>query len=335
MENKVLHRFIIILLSAVWSLSLWASTPVSGVLTATKSCAAYVSKNKRTNPDRIQLEIDKTYSVFEVNRVLNPNWYRIRVEDAKPQERWVEKLCGTSNVQVGDSIIPGRRGQCQTAGLEDSYKLALSWQPAFCEDHRDKPECRVTNPKTYQARNFTLHGFWPNKISCGKNYSFCGEARNKPGDFCDYPALSLVTEVRNELEQVMPSAKAGSCLQRHEWHKHGTCQTKWSIDEYHEISVDLTHQFNKSGVAYFISRNIGNKVTEADFFKKIDCAFGDNAHKRLQIKCENGNLVDIYVNLPLDIKKNENLGDMIRRAGADFRSSCNGSFRIDPIGFVN
>jgi len=295
MGNKVFFRIVIILLSMVWSMSLWARTPATGKLTATKVCETYVSKNKLTNPDHTQLEINKTYTVFEINRPVSPSWYRIRVQDASPPERWVAKDGGSTDVQIVGYEGPDSKEQCQTAGIEDGYKLAISWQSAFCETHRDKPECRVTDHKTYQARNFTLHGFWPNKKACGMHYGFCGEVKNKPSYFCDYPALSLITHVRDELEQVMPSAKAGSCLQRHEWHKHGTCQTKWSIDEYYEISIDLTRQFNESGIAYFISRNIGKQVNEANFFNKIDSALGDNAHKRFQLNCKNGNLVDIYM----------------------------------------
>lgn len=334
MKNHITVRFGIIIL-LLFSVGCWASTAATGTMTASHECAAFVSKNKRTNPDHVQLEIGKSYPVFEANQPVDPSWFRVRVQNANPAERWVSKDCGTSNVQIGGRENPVNSGQCQTAGLEDSYKLALSWQPAFCETHRDKPECRVKDGKAYQASNFTLHGLWPNKKSCGTHYGFCGEVRSKPGDFCDYPALSLITDVRNELEQVMPSAKAGSCLQRHEWHKHGTCQTKWSIDDYHEMTINLVRQFNESGVAYFISRNIGKQVSEADFFKKIDSTLGDNAHKRIQLNCKSGNLVDIYVNLPLDIKKGETLGAVVQRAGADFKSTCNGSFKVDPMGFVN
>ncbi|MFV1984823.1 MAG: ribonuclease T [Thiohalomonadales bacterium] len=318
----------------LFSVPSFASTVATGTFTATKTCQAYVSKSKRSNPDKTQLKIKKKYTIFEANRVVNPEWYRIRVQDANPVERWVLKACGAVNITGGGNTpVDGKK--CQTAGLEDSYKLALSWQPAFCETHRDKPECSITSVKTYQARNFTLHGLWPNKKSCGTGYGFCGEVKSKPGDFCDYPILSLITEVRNELELVMPSAKSGSCLQRHQWYKHGTCQTKWSIDGYNTIAIDLARQFNESGIAYFISRNIGKQVSEADFFKRVNCSLGANAHKRLNIKCKNGNLVDIYINLPVDIKKGENLAELLKRSGEDFKSNCNGSFKIDPIGFVD
>jgi ribonuclease T2 len=320
--------------------AVWASAPATGTVTATQACEAYVSKNKRTNPDQSKLIVDKKYSVFEVNKASNPDWFRVRIDGANPPERWVAKHCGTIDVQVGNGGGSGGGGgggsgnTCHTPGLEDSYVLALSWQPAFCETHRSKPECRIDDKKSYQARNFTLHGLWPNKKSCGINYGFCGEVHSSPGAFCDYPSLSLFTEVRSDLEQVMPSAAAGSCLQRHEWFKHGTCQMDWSMDEYFEAAVDLTRQFNESGIAYFISRNIGNTVTEAAFIDKVDCANGAGAHNLLELKCNSGNLVDVYIHLPETINEGDSLGELMHQAQGNFKSNCGGSFKVDPIGFL-
>ena len=315
-----------------------ASTPASGTFTATQICEAYVSKNKRTNPDQSKLVVNQTYPIFEINKTPNPDWYRVRIDGASPPERWISKQCGTVNIQIGDGGAGGGNGgsggTCHTPGLEDSYVLALSWQPAFCETHRDKPECHIDDKKSYQARNFTLHGLWPNKSSCGTSYGFCGEVTTSPGDFCDYPMLSLFTEVRADLEQVMPSAAAGSCLQRHEWFKHGTCQMDWSMDEYYEVAVDLTRQFNESGIAYFISRNVGNTVTEAAFINKVDCAHGADAHKHIELKCTGGNLVDVYISLPGTFNKGDGLGDLLKSTQGDFKSNCGNSFKVDPIGFL-
>jgi ribonuclease T2 len=328
---------IVVVFSNIAHLS-YASSPATGTVTATQTCEAYVSKNKRTNPDDIKLVVNKVYPVFEVNKSENPTWYRIRVTDANPVERWVAKHCGTIDVQIGgDEGSDGGNGEkespCHTPGMEDSYVLALSWQPAFCETHRDKPECRIDDEKSYHARNFTLHGLWPNKKSCGTHYGYCGEVRNKPGDFCDYPMLQLFTETRQELEEVMPSAQAGSCLQRHEWFKHGTCQTRWSMDEYYEIAIDLVRQFNESGIAYFVSRNIDDMVTEAAFISKVDCAHGAGAHQRIELKCRGGNLVDVYINLPSDITQGVRLGELMGQGESRFKSNCNGRFSVDPIGF--
>jgi len=336
---QMISRVIIFFITSILvQAAVCASTPATGTISATQTCEAYVSKNKRTNPDHTKLVVDKTYSVFEVNKATNPTWYRVRIQSANPSERWVAKHCGNVDVRLGDGDRPGdgddQRDACNTPGLEDSYVLALSWQPAFCETHRSKPECRIDDNKAYQARNFTLHGLWPNKKSCGTQYGYCGEVRNRPGDFCDYPILSLFTEVRADLEQVMPSAAAGSCLQRHEWFKHGTCQLDWSMDEYYDVAVDLTQQFNESGIAYFISRNIGNTVTELAFIEKVDCAHGAGAHKRIELKCKGGNLVDVYVSLPDSINEDDSLGELMRQVQGIFKSNCGGQFKVDPIGFL-
>ncbi len=313
-----------------------ASVAANGTLTATQTCEAYISKNKRTNPDHSKLTVDQSYTVIEVNKAENPSWYRLIISNVEPQERWVAANCGEINVQIG--INGGNNGggnECSTPGLEDSYVLALSWQPSFCETHRDKPECQEEDKKSYQAHNFTLHGLWPNKSECGIKYEFCGEMRTRLGDFCDYPALTLFKEVRNDLEHVMPSAAAGSCLKRHEWFKHGTCQTKWSIDEYFGVAIDLTKQFNESGIGYFMSRNIGEIVTEDEFINRIDCAHGKNTHKSIELKCKNGNLVDVYIHLTDNISENQDLSGLLRSTDREFKSNCGGSFNIDPIGFNN
>lgn len=316
------------------------SAPASGDITATQTCDAYVSKNKRTNPDHTKLIVNQKYSIFEANKANNPDWFRVHITSANPPERWVAKYCGTVDVQMGGGGGEsggeggGSTNACHTPGLQDSYVLALSWQPAFCETHRDKPECRIDDKKSYQARNFTLHGLWPNKSSCGINYGYCGELHDTPGEFCDYPVLPLFTDTRNDLEQIMPSAAAGSCLQRHEWYKHGTCQTAWSMDEYYDEAIDLARQFNESGIAYFISRNIGNTVTEAAFINKVDCAQGADAHKRIELKCNGGNLVDVYVSLPGTIQEGEDLSVLMQQAQGEFKSNCGGQFKVDPIGFL-
>lgn len=317
----------------VVSIDVWASVPVNGTLIATASCEAYISKNKHTNPDHAKLVVNQGYAVVEVNKADNPTWYRLNIPHATPRERWVADYCGVADVQIGKN---GRgNNKCSTPGFEDSYVLALSWQPSFCETHRDKPECKAADKKSYQARNFTLHGLWPNRHECGINYEFCGEVRSTSDDFCDYPALILVTEVRNNLEQVMPSAAAGSCLQRHEWFKHGTCQTEWSIDEYFNVAIDLTKQFNESGIGYFMSRNIGEIVTEDEFIKRVDCAHGKNTHKSIELKCKGKDLVDVYIYLTVNINEKDDLGDLVNNADRDFKSNCGGSFKVDPIGFIN
>ena len=47
--------------------------------------------------------------------------------------------------------------------------LAASWQPAFCEQRPDRPECASQTATRYDANHFALHGLWPGP----RNNSYC------------------------------------------------------------------------------------------------------------------------------------------------------------------
>jgi ribonuclease T2 len=332
--REVIQSVCLAIVAVFCSQTVWAA-PVSGTFTAERSCPAYVSKNKQTNPDSAQIAPGQSYPAFEANKSDNPDWYRIRLSSADPAERWVSVDCGrfqASGPGGGEGGHGPSGDRCDIAGQSDSYVLALSWQPAFCESKPDKPECRVTDSAAYQARNFTLHGLWPNKKSCGTRYGFCGEIKNQEHDFCDYPEVRLHTAAVNSLAQVMPSVGAGSCLERHEWHKHGTCQTAWSDDEYFELASDLTRQFNESGMAYFINRRIGQEVRTEDFLSRLAAVLGSGARERVKLGCKGGLLVDVEINLPAGITSGADLEALIAQAAPAGGSSCRESFRVDPIG---
>lgn len=321
-----------------------ASVSVTGEFAANKECGAYQSIRKKTNPDGMRLEIGERYPVFEVNVSPSPTWYHIRIDEAVPPDRWVYFECGAADVAAAENHVgptgsntnaaPGApQNPCHTAGLEDSYVLALSWQPAFCESHKEKPECSVADPQSYQARNFTLHGLWPNKAGCGANYGFCGQYKAKLDSFCAYDEVPVQPDMLEKLGQFMPSAAHGSCLQRHEWYKHGTCQTKWNADAYFDTAIRLLEEFNNAGMAKFMTDNLGTQVTTDAFFNAVDTAFGENAHRRLEISCTGGKLVDIYLHLPLDISENASLGNLMQQAEPEFKNKCGAGFEVDAIGF--
>ena len=328
---KVLLRAVIFSLCAIcFSAIVSATQKITGILTAEKACPAYQSMRKKTNPGDVHLEVGVQYSVFEANSRQEGVWYRVRVVGANPIERWVAPGCGLAELVPS---IPEGAQNCRVPDNYDSFVLALSWQPAFCETHGEKPECDVSDSSAYQASNFTLHGLWPNRKECGINYGFCGEHRESSGGFCDYPKLQLNPWVRRSVNVVMPSAAAGSCLQRHEWYKHGSCQTRWTIDQYFAISAQLTMAFNGSGIGAYMVANMNKRVNRDDFYIQIDDIFGAGAHQRMELKCEDGNLVEIYVYLPDVIKKSDTLAALIMTAKAQGkRGNCPDSFKIDPIG---
>jgi len=333
---KAVNTFITPLLILLILPSISWAAGASGSFQAEKACEAYQSKNKKTNPGDFRLERGTSYGIVEVNKAQDPSWYKVEIASANPKERWVKASCG----KAVDLVIASGGGvkdpKCQTAGLEDSYVFAVSWQPAFCEGHRDKPECAVTDPGSFQAKHFTLHGLWPNKQSCGKDYGFCGKYKEEVRPFCKFGKVPMSEETLNKLDDLMPGAAYGSCLQRHEWYKHGTCQTDWNADGYFDHAMRLLAEFNgtgERGLSSFMVKNLGRKVSIDELNAEIDKQFGEGAHRRMQYTCNRENkLQDIYISLPAEIE-NKSLNELIQQAPEKYLNKCSDSFVVDPIGY--
>jgi ribonuclease T2 len=226
----------------------------------------------------------------------------------------------------------GGGAACRITNEADSYVFAVGWQPAFCESKHDKPECQIADPKVYQATHFTLHGLWPNKTSCGANYGFCGSVKASPKSFCEYPAITLSQTVHDKLTEVMPSVSSGSCLERHEWFKHGTCQSG-TTDQYYNQAVDFVHQFNEGGISKFMSEHIGQQVSLKEFLAVLNESLGKGASDHAKLGCKNGSLVDIYLNLPANLQPGASLNDLLPQAPkAVFDQSCKNGFRVAELG---
>lgn len=321
----VVFRFFLIVFLVGSFQSVWAEKIV-GEFIAQKTCPAFQSKNKLTNPGDIWIQSGSVYTVIEVLPAADrAAWYRIIVPAASPRERWVQTNCGEAQLVYQDDVDT----RCNIAGQADSYVLAMTWQPAFCETKPDKPGCDVTDPEAYQARHFTLHGLWPNKQSCGKTYGFCGEIKTQRSDFCAYPAVSFDEDTR--LDEVMPSVSAGSCLERHEWHKHGTCAT-WSAETYFDLSADLVRQFNDAGMAYFMNRKIGQHVAVKDFMERLTAVLGAAAEERVQLLCHQGMLTEVRLSLSADLALGTDLEKLLLDAPKQGGSDCGNTFLVDAIG---
>lgn len=241
--------------------------------------------------------------------------------------------CVAQQAQARRNYAPSD-ASCQLPNKEDSYKLAVSWQPAFCESHRGKPECKITDSTVYQASHFTLHGLWPNKRECGVDYGLCGQYKKPARSFCDYAPVPMTAETIKNLREIMPSVAGGSCLDRHEWYKHGTCQTDWNADGYFDTAVRLVKEFNDTGIAEFMKQNTGKTVATEEFFNVVNQSLGKNASKRLSLGCDRqGNLVDVFINLPKQIPDKVALATLIQQAPESVNNRCGESFNVDAIGY--
>jgi len=314
----------------------------TGTVRAIQSCEAYQSFRKKTNPGNMLISKGQTYTYKEVSSKPEHTKYRIVIKGAKPELRWIEGRCVKPLAQKShkkhfNQVYKSNKGtyRCTTVpGLADSNILALSWQSAFCETRRDKAECQVRDPNSFQANNFTLHGLWPNRDNCNRKtgyYGHCGTLKTQPKQFCDYPKLDLSDHTRTQLEISMPSAEHGTCLQRHEWHKHGTCQTQMDVSQYYDFAIKLQQEFNDSGMAQLMTENVGKRIASADFFSTFDKAFGAGTHQKLQLRCKAGDLVDLYIHLPKDLDQKASLKTLLAQAANNFKNSCGTHFLVDAI----
>ncbi|CEG58908.1 ribonuclease T2 family protein [Legionella fallonii] len=292
------------------SFSVNASHVVSGTFEATQSCPAYISKNKKTNPEHLMVRPTYHYPLKEINKS-PPDWVRIELPESHNTLRWVNANCGITEYNQRDT------NRCSAdAGRADSYVLALSSQPGFCQTYgyeAGKPECSKLSPNSYQATHLTLHGLWPNQDACGQRYGFCGV--NPRANHCDYSPLNLSPAVAEQLKQLMPSYHYGSCLERHEWNKHGSCQILMP-DDYFTLAMRLTTEADQSVFGQYLTHHKGEVVKLATLRELIATSFGKNNEDKLYLGCKNGVLVDIFIQLPPLIPFNESLNVLINKAPA-------------------
>ena len=144
---NTIRLFIILTTTLLFPFTSLAEIRIDGYLIAKEDCEALVSIRKHTNPDNIRLTINGVYEVISQNKA-DATHYRIRVDTARPPERWVAVACG--NLLPGDpqatlstpSESVGSQGRANDSPVASSapstapsYLLALSWQPAFCQTH--------------------------------------------------------------------------------------------------------------------------------------------------------------------------------------------------------
>jgi ribonuclease I len=259
-------------------------------------------------------------------------------QDANPRP----PAASASAAHASESSGPATSSKsCHTRSEADSVVLAMSWQPAFCEEKQTKPECSLpefVSEDSYHAKNFTLHGLWPNRNDCGQNYGFCGGAEQAK-NFCKYPEVKLSDPlVASDLEVLMPSRKAGSCLERHEWQKHGTCQF---LDEsqYFGRATQLVKGFNNSHTADLVRLGIAQgKIKKNDLINALDEDFGSGASRSFIIVCKKNRLAEIQVTLKAEtislnmVDSEVSIANLIDSYSRGYVRGCRNEILIDRIG---
>lgn len=219
------------------------------------------------------------------------------------------------------------------------YVLAMSWQPAFCETHRDKLECLTQTSQRFDATALALHGLWPQP----KGAAYCGvdrkiKARDKAGDWDKLPVSLLPAGNWSVLQKIMPGTQ--SYLHRHEWIKHGTC-SGLSQTRYFRVSSQLLALVNRSPVRRLLKSRLGRLVMRKDIAAAFDKAFGPGAGKRVVFKCRQVGarwlLTEIRLHLSGSLGSLSGKADMGRlllaaQPVSPGRAEC-GVMTIDPVGY--
>ena len=167
-----------------------------------------------------------------------------------------------------------------------SYILALSWQPAFCESKPNKRECRSQHKRRYDANNFSLHGLWPQP----RDNVYCEVSKDiveidKRGRWNELPRLELSKNIRSELTKIMPGYRSN--LHRHEWFKHGTCMgDNISPQAYYVQSIEIMQELNTSGLRNLFAQNIGKEITSTQILNTAERVFGSEVRNRIAISCK-------------------------------------------------
>lgn len=287
-----------------------ALVPVEGQFTtAVGACEAVASIKKGTNPGNVRLQPGQTYQIVGQNKD-NPSHYLLEIANASPSRRWVPISCVSSEGVPADTT--GNIPPVIPVAVGNDYLLAVSWQPAFCETKPEKTECQTLakNPDRPEATNFALHGLWPQP----KSNIYCGVSKSdisfdKAKAWSKLPAIEeeLSPETWARLQVVMPGT--ASNLHRHEWIKHGTCY-QGTPEEYYAESIALIDALNKSPIQALVASNIGRQVTLKDIDQALS-SFAADAGEKIEVKCSNSVLGELWVNLTGDITPTTMITDLL------------------------
>ncbi len=227
----------------------------------------------------------------------------------------------------------------------DHFILALSWQPAFCQYRPELAECSSKHQEERSAgHNLSLHGLWPIDRQ-NQPLSYChvptsDRAIDQKRRWCDIKAPPIKDSTRLDLAQAMPGAL--SCLDRHEWLKHGTC-SGFDADLYFDLSADLATSIANTPFGQSLEKAAGGIIDVKDLRYSFEESFGKGTAKALSLQCrEDGGrpyLSDIFVRFLPDLKAisgqetASSLASQLDLREERRKRTCSALIYIDPPGW--
>ncbi len=212
----------------------------------------------------------------------------------------------------------------------------MSWEPAFCEGKPGATECANQRPDRFDAANLALHGLWPDVVGDTAHcYGNCGvsaadQALDRAPTWCQLPEPAYSASTRVALTTVMPGI--ASCLDHHEWSKHGTC-SGMTDDAYFALAAGLVQQVAASPFGRFLKANAGQTVDASAAVDAFEAGFGAGGGAKLSLNCTNVRgapaLLEVRLHLPKTLTPDAVLATLLLPTGD--KGSCPPRFLLDPI----
>ncbi|GAA4897806.1 ribonuclease T2 family protein [Ferrimonas pelagia] len=302
-------RHLIVLVSLVFAQTGWAQVPATGELTIQTPCPAFQSIRRQSNPGDRFVAVGQTLILHAENRP-DGDWWLVQLGN---ERRWVAKSCGTVEGETWQrEAEPELRSEPADGSAFAHYTLAMSWHPGFCEGKGKRPDCRNARPE------LVLHGLWPSNAKA-PHPAYCDGSDRR--SFCRYPSLSLADQQLSSLRRVMPGVDV--CLQRYQWHKHGSC-AGLSRADYFERSIAYSLWLKESEPARQLRRHAGARLSRQQVLTWFDHWGAKGA---VTLHCRNGALEEVRLRLSPQLPAQPELS---RFAPARLQQSCPSFFDLLP-----
>ncbi len=250
-----------------------------------------------------------------------------------PADQWKSSLSVAPASPAATGVDSPNSNQ---AGQFDKYVFSLQWAAAFCEGKPGLPECGDRRPDRFSARNLTQHGLWPDKNGDSTHaYGYCGvddatRALDRAATWCRMPGLDLSNATRARLAETMPGA--ASCLQNHEWYKHGSC-SGFTPEEYFSRASELVAVVAGTKFGRYLTANTGKTVTANALLDAFESDFGAGSRSLLSLNCTKAGgadlLLDVRLTLMHPLRPASELGKMLLPGGG--KGNCPASFKLDEL----
>ncbi|MBC3861141.1 ribonuclease [Undibacterium jejuense] len=214
------------------------------------------------------------------------------------------------------AMLANTAAQAQTA---DYFLLAASWEPGFCATNSGKSECQNIRG-TYAGSHLSTHGLWASSFD-GNNPQYCNVPQQEidldsGSTWCSMDPYGASASTLSNLATYMPGIQ--SCLDDHEWYKHGSCSGQ-TPDDFWATTINLIKSLGQTQLNTFIASNAGRNVTRAQLMQAATNTFGSSASSAIAFKCVKKNrvsyLTEVWTNLdPSSLNQFPNANALVTNA---------------------